>query len=90
MNKIHEGIIMLMGTATLAIIVLPICMNSAAEKFSIDRLNENQVPQNTPDINTSRDNEMNCEIFSAITSSNWLMKQADIANCPFEVQFMFS
>src|SRR5688572_10265865 len=39
---------MRIGTATLAIIVLPICMNSAGEKSSSERVSVNHVPQNTP------------------------------------------
>lgn len=47
-NRIQAGTIMRIGIATLAMITLPICMNSAGEKSSIERVSVNHVPQNTP------------------------------------------
>lgn len=44
----QSGTMMLIGTATFAIITLPICINSAAENSFKERVSVNHVPQNTP------------------------------------------
>jgi hypothetical protein len=59
MKSMQEGMRMLMGNATLAMMVFPIWINSAAEKFSMDRVKVNQVPQKTPVTSVKRNKDIN-------------------------------
>ena len=59
--------ITLIGFATFTIIVLPMLINSEAEKFSMLRLRENQVPQNNPVISINKRSVMNWTSFRCMT-----------------------
>lgn len=48
----------LIGTATFAIITFPIWINSAAVKLSMERVSVNHVPQKTPVTIIMRNNEI--------------------------------
>jgi hypothetical protein len=48
MTRSEAGISIRMGTAMFAIMVWPMCRNSAGVNVSSERVRVNQVPQNTP------------------------------------------
>lgn len=58
-NKIPRGMMMLMGTATCAMISFPVCIISPAEKLSKEQVRVNQVPLNTPVMSIKRINDKN-------------------------------
>jgi len=65
---------MRMGMATLAIMVLPIWINSAGSKSCRERVRVNQVPQNTPVTSMTRTAVMNVIDFCRTMQSNAIGK----------------
>jgi hypothetical protein len=64
-NKV-AGIMMLMGIATLAMIVFPIWINSPGENPCIERVSVNHVPQKTPITSEVSTRQINSIIFNFI------------------------
>lgn len=79
MNNKVAGIKIRMGRATLAIIVLPMWMNSAEEKVSSERVSVNQVPQKTPVTSAINTIEKNSSHFNFMRQRNpektWLKRE---------------
>ncbi len=61
---------MLIGMATLPMMVFPIWINSAAEKLCIERVNVNQVPQKTPITNADSIKLANSATFNFTKTKN--------------------
>lgn len=58
-NRMVNGKRIRMGIARFFIKAFPFSIKVAAESFSIDRLSENPVPQNTPDTNINKNKLIN-------------------------------
>jgi hypothetical protein len=68
------GVSTRIGSARLLTIRLPTTRNTSAENIVLLRVRDNQVPQNTPTVRASKNNDTNSMIFKVITTAVLLLR----------------